>query len=87
MVLNTFLPTGEEEKGPAFLAWRRFVENTPDLPIGRIIRRGLSDPDRLSNAEEKAYEVPFPTTESKAGAVAWPLPVPMAPGSPVSDAI
>jgi len=87
VVLNTFLPTGAEEKSTAFLAWRRFVENTPDLPIGQIIRRGLADPDRLSEAEEAAYEAPFPTTDAKAGAVAWPLLVPMEPDGPVADAM
>jgi haloalkane dehalogenase len=87
VVLNTFLPTGEEEKSTAFLAWRRFVEHTPDLPIGRIVRRGLADPDRLSADEEAAYEAPFPTTASKAGAVAWPLLVPMEPGGPVAEAM
>ena len=87
VVLNTFLPTGDEEKSTAFLAWRRFVENTPDLPIGQIVRRGLADPDRLSDAEAAAYDAPFPTPESKAGAVAWPLLVPMVPEGPVSDAM
>ncbi len=85
VILNTFLPTGEEDKSPAFLRWRRFVENVPDLPIGRIIRQGLSNPDRLSDPEEAAYEAPFPTPESKAGAVAWPLLVPMTPDDPVAD--
>jgi haloalkane dehalogenase len=85
VILNTFLPTGEEEKSTAFLAWRRFVENTPNLPIGTVVRRGLSDPDRLSDAEEAAYDAPFPTPASKAGAVAWPLLVPMTPDDPVAD--
>ena len=66
---------------------RRFVENTPDLPIGQIIRRGLSNPDRLSEAEAAGYEAPFPTADAKAGAVAWPLLVPMTPGGPVSEAL
>ena len=85
VILNTFLPTGEEEKSPAFLRWRRFVENVPDLPIGRVIRQGLSDSSSLSAAEEAAYEAPFPTPDSKAGAVAWPLLVPMTPEDPVAD--
>jgi haloalkane dehalogenase len=87
VILNTFLPTGEEEKGAAFQAWRRFVENTPDLPVGTVVRRGLANPDRLSDAEEAAYDAPFPTPESKAGAVAWPLLIPMEPGGPVADAM
>lgn len=85
VVLNTFLPTGEKEKTTAFLAWRRFVENTPDLPIGQTVRRGLADPSRLSDEEATAYDAPFPTTESKAGARAWPLMVPMEPVDPVAD--
>ena len=84
VILNTFLPTGEEEKSRAFLTWRRFVENTPDLPVGTVVRRGLADPDRLSEAEEAAYDAPFPTPESKAGAVAWPLLIPMTPDDPVA---
>lgn len=86
VILNTFLPTGEEEKSPAFVQWRRFVERVSlDLPIGRTIRRGLTDPSRLSDAEEAAYDAPFPTPESKAGAVAWPLLVPMSPDDPGAD--
>ena len=88
VVLNTFLPTGEEEPSPAFRRWRRFVEAAaPDLPIGTIVRRGLADPARLSDAEQAAYEAPFPTPESKAGAVAWPLLVPMTPDDPGADAM
>lgn len=85
VVLNTFLPTGEEEKSAAFLAWRRFVENTPDLPIGQTVRRGLVDSSRLSDEEARAYDAPFPMAASKAGARAWPLMVPMDPGDPVAD--
>ena len=88
VVLNTFLPTGEETTSPAFRRWRRFVEAAaPDLPIGTIVRRGLADPARLSDAEQAAYEAPFPTPESKAGAVAWPLLVPMTPEDPGADAM
>lgn len=85
VILNTFLPTGDEEKSPAFLRWRRFVEQTPDLPIGTVIRRGLANPNHLSDAEAAAYDAPFPTPASKAGAVAWPLLVPMTPDDPGAD--
>lgn len=86
VILNTFLPTGEEEKSPAFLQWRQFVERASlDLPIGRTIRRGLSDSTRLSDDQEAAYDAPYPTRESKAGAVAWPLLVPMTPDDPGAD--
>jgi haloalkane dehalogenase len=85
VVLNTFLPTGEEEKSTGFLAWRRFVQNTPDFPVSEVVRRGLSDATALSDAEAAAYDAPFPTAASKAGAVAWPLLVPMSPDDPVAD--
>jgi haloalkane dehalogenase len=85
VILNTFLPTGDEEKSAAFLAWRRFVKNTPDLPVGTVVRRGLTSPNRLADAEAAAYDAPFPTPASKAGAVAWPLLVPMTPDDPVAD--
>ncbi len=86
VVLNTFLPTGEpDEKSEAFLQWRRFVEARPDFPVRLVVRRGLSDAGRLSDAEAAAYDAPFPTPESKAGAVAWPLLVPMSPDDPGAD--
>ncbi len=84
VILNTFLPDGTEEKSAAFLQWRAFVERTPDLPIGRIIRMGMTHPDRVTPGVEAAYEAPFPDTPSKAGAVAWPLMVPMTPDDPVA---
>ena len=87
VVLNTFLPTGAEEKSPAFRQWRRFVERAPDLPIGTVVRRGFADSGRLSDAEAAAYEAPFPTADAKAGAVAWPLLVPMTPDAPGADAM
>jgi haloalkane dehalogenase len=88
VVLNTFLPTGEAgEKSEAFLQWRRFVEARPDFPVSLIVRRGLSDASRLSEAEAAAYDAPFPTPASKAGAVAWPLLVPMSPDDPVAEAM
>jgi haloalkane dehalogenase len=86
VILNTFLPTGEEPLSPAFRRWRRFVEQVGlDLPVGTVVRRGLADPDRLSEAEEAAYDAPFPTPASKAGAVAWPLLIPTTPDDPVAE--
>ena len=84
VVMNTFLPTGDEEKSTGFLAWRRFVQNTPDLPISQVVRRGLSESASLTKAEAAAYDAPFPTQSSKAGAIAWPLLVPMSPEEPLA---
>jgi haloalkane dehalogenase len=73
VVLNTGLFTGRVSKG--FQAWRDFAEKTPDLPIGMIIQ-GATTTD-LDPAVVAAYEAPFPTPESKAGAQVFPLIVPM----------
>ena len=72
VILNTGLFTGRVSKG--FMAWRDFAERNPDLPIGMVISGGTATelpPDVVA-----AYEAPFPTPESKAGAAQFPLIVP-----------
>jgi haloalkane dehalogenase len=78
VILNTGLFTGRVSQG--FLAWREFVEKTPDLPIGTIIQGGTAT--ELTDDVVAAYEAPFPTTESKAGAHRFPLLVPMTAEDP-----
>ena len=72
VILNTGLFTGRVSKG--FLAWRDFAERTPDLPVGFVIRGGTAT--ELPEDVVAAYEAPFPTVESKAGAAMFPLLVP-----------
>lgn len=79
VIMNTGLPTGDEPIGEAFLAWRSFVESTPDLPIGQVIRMGMVHGDTIEPEVIAAYEAPFPDVSFKAGAVAWPLLVPIHP--------
>lgn len=80
VILNTGIFTGRVSQG--FLAWRAFAERTSDLPIGFVIQSGAKTelpPDVVA-----AYEAPFPTPESKAGAAQFPLLVPTedtAPGA------
>jgi haloalkane dehalogenase len=78
VILNTGLFTGRVSKG--FMAWRDFAERNPDLPIGRIIDGATTS--ELAPDIVLAYEAPFPTPESKAGAAAFPLLVPLADGDP-----
>jgi haloalkane dehalogenase len=78
VVLNTGLFTGRVSKG--FMAWREYAERTPDLPIGRIIQ-GATTTD-LSPEVVAAYEAPFPTPDSKAGAQRFPLLVPLSEEDP-----
>jgi haloalkane dehalogenase len=77
-ILNTGLFTGRVSKG--FLAWRDFAERTPDLPIGMILD-GATGFD-LAPEVRAAYEAPFPTVDSKAGAAQFPLLVPTADDQP-----
>ncbi|MFL5886296.1 MAG: haloalkane dehalogenase, partial [Thermoleophilaceae bacterium] len=72
VIMNTGLFTGRVSKG--FLAWRDFAEKNPDLPIGFVIKGATtSEPGDEVLA---AYEAPWPTPESKAGAAQFPLIVP-----------
>jgi len=84
VIMNTGLPTGEEDVSEAFMNWRNFVERTPDLPIGMIISGATVQGKDIPPEVVAAYEAPFPGPEYKAGAKAWPLMVPISPDSPVS---
>jgi haloalkane dehalogenase len=81
VILNTGLFTGRVSKG--FMAWRDFAERTPDLPIGFIVD-GATAAD-LAPGVKAAYEAPFPTPESKAGAAMFPLLVPLSDDQPGAD--
>ena len=37
---NTGLPTGDMDMGDAFLAWQKFSQEVPTLPVGRIVGGG-----------------------------------------------
>jgi len=87
VIMNTFLPTGEEEKSRGFRVWRRFVEKTPDLPVGTVVERAIQDADHWSEDVRAAYDAPFPTPESKAGAAVWPLLVPMSSDAPMAEIV
>jgi len=79
---NTFLPTGDRPPGSAFLAWQRFSQETPVLPVGRIVQSGCVT--QLSPDVVAAYEAPFPDERYKAGARRFPLLVPTSPDDPAA---
>lgn len=81
MIMNTGLFTGHVSKG--FMAWRNFAEKNPDLPVGFVIQSATTTP--LSDDVVAAYEAPFPTVESKAGAAQFPLLVPITEDAPGVD--
>jgi len=85
VIMNTGLFAGQVNK--AFMAWRNFAERNPDLPVGFVID-GATATDVPKDVIQ-AYEAPWPNAESKAGAAAFPLLVPIsedAPGVPEMNA-
>jgi haloalkane dehalogenase len=74
---NTFLPTGDRPPTPAFLAWQKYSQTTPDFHVGGIVRGGcVTD---LPADVVAAYDAPFPDDRYKAGARQFPLLVPTSP--------
>ena len=83
VILNTFLPTGDETPSVGFKAWKLSVRLLGRrLPIGPLMKLALPKSQARFAA---AYAAPFPTSRHKAGAAAWPLLVPTSPGGPVSE--
>jgi len=80
VILDTGLFTGRQRMNEAWMAFRNFVERTEDVPVGLLVRRAChNDPGDEVIA---AYEAPFPTAASKAGARAFPLILPLSPDAP-----
>jgi len=81
---NTFLPTGDRPPGPAFLAWQRYSQETPELPVGRIVQAGCVT--ELAAEVIAVYDAPYPDERYKAGARRFPLLVPTSPDDPAAPA-
>lgn len=80
VILDTGLFTGRQPMNDAWMAFRAFVERTEDVPVGLLVRRAChTDPGDEVIA---AYEAPFPSPASKAGARAFPLILPLSPDAP-----
>src|SRR3546814_3915347 len=62
---NGGLPEGQPAP-KAFAAWRAFARIAPVFPIGGLLQQATKT--ELSEAEVAAYNAPFPTRASKAGA-------------------
>ena len=72
--------TGHQRMSDAWFAYRDFVRESEDVPIGVLVRGGCrNDPGDEVIA---AYDAPFPNPESKAGARAFPLILPTEPDAP-----
>ena len=84
IIMNTILGTGDFEISQGFKAFRSFVNNTPDIDVGRLIR---SVTRHLTPEEVEAYDAPFPDIKYKAGVRRFPNLVPTshdAPGAEIS---
>lgn len=81
---NTFLPTGEQPPGKAFLGWQRFSQTVEDFDVGFIVSGGCHT--ELTPDVVAAYSAPFPDDTYKAGARQFPMLVPTSPDDPASDA-
>ncbi|HEV2998046.1 MAG TPA: haloalkane dehalogenase [Solirubrobacteraceae bacterium] len=80
VILDTGLFTGHQRMTDAWLAFRDFVARTEDLPVGFLVRGACkNDPGDEVIA---AYEAPFPSPASKAGARAFPAMIPHTPDAP-----
>lgn len=81
---NTFLPTGDNSPGPAFLQWLEFSQNVPVLPVGRIVYGGTHL--KFGDDIVAAYDAPFPDESYKEGARQFPTLVPASPDDPATEA-
>jgi haloalkane dehalogenase len=80
VITDTGLFTGRQRMTDAWKAFRDFVQRTEDLPIGFLVRGACkTDPGDEVIA---AYDAPFPSVASKAGARAFPLMLPTSPEDP-----
>lgn len=75
-MMDTGFNTGDFKMSENWRAFRDFVATTEDLPIGFLIKGAVAR--EMTDDVFAAYEAPFPTIESKAGARAFP---PMIPAS------
>jgi len=80
---NTFLPTGDRDPGPAFLAWQKYSQETPEFHVGGILKGGCVTP--MSDDVIAAYDAPFPDDTYKAGARQFPMLVPTRPDDPAAE--
>ena len=80
VIMDTGLFTGEQSMSEAWQTFRAFVERTEDLPISMLVSGATAR--GMEEGVVAAYDAPFPTPESKAGARAFPLMLPTTPEMP-----
>jgi haloalkane dehalogenase len=79
---NTGLPDGTRRLPDAWWRFHDFVQSTPDLPIGFLVRAACAD--GLTDEEAAAYDAPFPDASYKSGARAFPGLIPQTEDNPAT---
>jgi len=79
LIMNTMLATGDEPLPAGFVAWRDWVNKTPDMTPGKLLGRACP---HLSAQECAAYDAPFPDVHHKAGVRRFPNLVAETPDTP-----
>lgn len=82
VIMNTALPTGDTALGKGFLEWRAWNATQPDMPVGKLLKRGCP---HLTAAEAAAYDAPYPDATYKGGVRRFPELVPEFPDSPGAE--
>lgn len=84
VAMDTGVFDGRQKMTETWLGFKAFVERATELPVKRLIKAGChTTPEEATLA---AYEAPFPTEESKAGARAFPALIPLSPDEPGAEA-
>ena len=81
VIMDTGLFTGEQQMSDAWKAFRDFVERTEDLPIGMLVS-GADGARRWTTRSSPPTRPRSRSSESKAGARAFPLMLPTDPEMP-----
>jgi len=72
---NTFLSTGFDQPNAAFMAWRKFSQESPKFDIATVLQSATVT--ELSQEVLRAYNAPFQHEDYKAGARIFPSLVPI----------
>jgi haloalkane dehalogenase len=79
---NTGLPDGTKRLPEAWWMFHDFVQRTPDLPIGFLVKSGCVE--GLPDEVVAAYDAPFPDASYKAGARRFPSLIPQTLDDPAT---
>ena len=75
LIMDTLIGTGEPLP-QSFLDWLSFSNRTPDMDVGKLLKRACN---HLTDTEAAAYNAPFPDIRFKAGVRRFPNLVPTTP--------